>query len=299
MNRESFSLDAFSLGDCAALACLLECTAAKPGNIHRAADFEDASYLDFLLSSHALGRVFDRAASLTCGELILAGVHATRQFVEHNTNLGMILLLAPLAKVPPGTDLNAGLPAVLDALTADDCRQVYEAIRLAHPGALGDAAEADVNQAPPDDLVAAMRLAAERDLIARQYANGFHELFTEVVPSLRAGLDRGWSVQTAIIQAYVQLLASTPDTLIARKCGLAVAQEAAALAGIVLRSGEPLDDSYEGALVELDFWLRSDGHRRNPGTSADMIAAALFVLLREGWLRPPFRFYGNKGVRTQ
>ena len=78
-----------------------------------------------------------------------------------------------------------------------------------------------------------------------------------------------------------------PDTLIARKCGADVAELAALRAAAVTESGQPGDESYRAALSDLDFWLRSDGHRRNPGTTADFIAAGLFVLLRDGHLKGP------------
>lgn len=285
------SADPLSIGECASLACLLECTAAKPGNVHRGADFDDVSYLDFVLSAQAIRPVFDRAAKCSVGQLVLDAVTATRRFVASNTNLGMILLFAPLAKAPRNEPLEQGVRRVLAALDADDSRLVYEAIRLARPGGLGKVAEADVSDAPPADLRHAMHLAADRDLIARQYDNGFHELFARVVPWLAEGCHRGWSVQTAIIHTHLRLMAEFPDTLIARKCGPAVAEQAAAIASQALASGEPGDDGYQSAVAALDFWLRADGRRRNPGTTADMLAAGLFCLLRDGRLQLPLRFY--------
>ncbi|MEX0818360.1 MAG: triphosphoribosyl-dephospho-CoA synthase, partial [Pirellulaceae bacterium] len=166
---------------------------------------------------------------------------------------------------------------------------VYEAIRLATPGGLGRVKEMDLRDAAPSDLIQAMRLAAERDLVARQYTNCFAEVLTHVVPWLVEGQAQGWSLTTAIIHTHLRLLAEFPDSLIARKCGADVAHEAADRARRALACGRPGDHVFERALSDLDFWLRSDGHRRNPGTSADLMAAGLFAALREGKLVSPFR----------
>src|SRR6516225_6707189 len=98
-----------SIGLCGHIACVWEATARKPGNVHRYCDFDDTSYLDFLLSAAAAAPVLDGAAGRPVGETVLAGVRATRGVVASNTNLGILLLLAPLAAVPRGTDLRAGL----------------------------------------------------------------------------------------------------------------------------------------------------------------------------------------------
>jgi triphosphoribosyl-dephospho-CoA synthase len=101
---------------------------------------------------------------------------------------------------------------------------------------------------------------------------------------LEEGRARGWSLNDSIVHAHIRQLAAEADSLIARKCGQRVAEQSQAMAGGVLDSGSPGDESYHSALADFDFWLRSDGHRRNPGTTADLVAAALFVLLREGRL---------------
>jgi len=133
-----------------------------------------------------------------------------------------------------------------------------------------------------------MRAAADRDLVARQYVDGFAEVF-EVVGEIGGQLATGRRLADAVIRAHLRLMHEHPDSLIARKCGAAVAREAAAYAGQVLAAGEPGDETYHEALADFDFWLRSDGHRRNPGTTADLIAAALFALLRDNMISEPLR----------
>lgn len=281
-----------SIGQCATLACLLEATAVKPGNVHRGADFEDLTFTDLAVSATAIGPAMEHAADAGVGATVLAAVQATRRLVHTNTNLGMVLLLAPLAAVPRDRPLRQGVPEVLYAMTRDDSHRVYEAIRTARPGGLGRVEKMDVADAPPDDLLVAMQAAAERDLVARQYANRFEEVFGRVVPWLAEGKRAGYPLTSNLVYTFVRLLAEFPDSLIARKCGREIAEQASLRAAQVVGAGSPGDDE-EGAfyreLGELDFWLRSDGHRRNPGTTADLVTAGLFCVLRDGIVKPPFR----------
>ncbi|MDX1964343.1 MAG: triphosphoribosyl-dephospho-CoA synthase [Pirellulales bacterium] len=278
-----------NLTDCVFWACLLEATAAKPGNVHRGADFEDLTYPDLIMAGQAIAPVLAQSPSLPLGQAIHAAVAATRAAVNTNANLGIILLLAPLCLVPRHQSLAEGISAVLDNLSPQDATLTYAAINLARPGGMGQVTQADLQAAPPQDLLAAMRFAAQYDSIARQYATNFHDLWHLVVPSLRQNLQR-LPTLAAIVKTFVEVLAALPDTLIQRKCGVATARHASDWAAEVLAAAKDSDESYQQALADWDFWLRSDGHRRNPGTTADLICAGLFVGLREGWLRPPFQW---------
>lgn len=283
-----------TIGQCAALACVIEATAPKPGNVHRGADFEDMSYPDLVASAIAIGPCMDAASrGERVGRTVLQAVQATRRLVDKNTNLGTALLLAPLARVPRETPLNAGIRGVLATLDADDARDVYIAIRRAQPGGLGRVEESDIAAPAPADLLVAMRLAADRDLVARQYVEDFALVLEMVAPSIARGVQRGWSLLDAVVHTQLRLLSAHPDSLIARKCGAQVAQQAADHAADVVSRGEPGDGAYEDGLADLDFWLRADGHRRNPGTTADLIAAGLFVVLREGDIPSPLQFHAS------
>ncbi len=279
-----------SLGQCATLACLLEVTAPKPGNVHRAADFSDTTFSDFVASAVAIGPVFEDASRRRVGRTVLEAVQATRQVTSVNTNLGLILLLAPLAAGAAHRSLAAGVERVLANLQPDDARDVFEAIRLAGPGGIAPrdqpVPQHDVAESPPSDLREAMRCAADWDLVARQYAFGFREVLDQVLPWLIE--NEGHRLTDRIIYTHVRTMSMHPDSLIARKCGRDVAQEAAARAGAALAAGPVGSENYERAIADLDFWLRSDGNRRNPGTTADLIGAALFVAIRQGLVRPPY-----------
>jgi triphosphoribosyl-dephospho-CoA synthase len=274
-------------GLCAHLACLWEATARKPGNVHRFIDFDDVGYLDFVLSAAAIAPVFDRAYERLVGQTVLEAIQATRRVVATNTNLGMVLLLAPLAAVPASQTLRDGVADVLRSLTVADARAAYEAIRLAQPGGLGTAPEQDVRNEPTRSLWEVMALAAERDLIARQYANGFRAVWDIGLPGLQQGLQQAVSLEEAIITCHLHLLRELPDSLIARKRGLAAADQASRRASQVLALGWPRSDTGLQAIAEFDAWLRADGHARNPGTTADLVAACLFAALRENLLTVP------------
>src|SRR5271166_4419805 len=153
---------------CALTGCLWEVSARKAGNVHRFADFHDLTYLDFVLSAAAMAPVLQADLDKPLGVTILDAIRATRDWVQTNTNLGIVLLMAPLSKCEPG-HWRSQLEAKLAATTIDDARYVYEAIRLANPGGLGKVSDQDVAGQPTQTLQEVMTLAADRDLVARQY----------------------------------------------------------------------------------------------------------------------------------
>jgi triphosphoribosyl-dephospho-CoA synthase len=254
-------------GLAAQLACILEATARKAGNVHRFADFDDVTYLDFILSAAAVAGPIGRARELGIGRAVLGAVEATRTLVGSNTNLGIILLLAPLAAIRDDEHPRAGAARVLEATTVEDARLVYAAIRRSGAGGLGEAAEQDVGGEPTVHLVAAMRLAADRDLVARQYAENYADVFDLALPTLREQIDAGRPVERAIVATHLAILAERPDTLIARKRGVEVAAEASRRAAAVRNAGP-------AEFAEFD------------ATSADLVTAALFLALRDGTIDP-------------
>jgi triphosphoribosyl-dephospho-CoA synthase len=266
---------------------VLEVTARKPGNVHRLRDFPDLHFVDFLLSAVAIAEPLNRASAVGVGPAVFEAIAATRRMVGTNTNLGMVLLLAPLAAVPDVVELAAGVEAVLEATTLEDARAVYRAIRLAEPGGLGSAPDQDVAFEPTMTLRAVMTLADDRDLIARQYANGFQDVLGQAVPALGASLGSGHPLETAIITSYLSMLARHPDSLIARKAGLEVARDVSRRAAEVLEAGWP-DRAEGGRLCDaFDAWLREPGRQLNPGTTADLVTAALYAALRDGTIPLP------------
>src|SRR6185437_12790622 len=145
--------------------------------------FASTNLNDFLLSAVAIQTSYADQSDIAVGMSVWNAEKATIDTVGQNTNLGINLLLAPLVAVPDGESLRSGVALVLRQLTIEDADSVYRAIRLANPGGLVDAPEQDVHSSPTVTLLEAMRLAAGRDLIARQYANGFADVFGFGVPA--------------------------------------------------------------------------------------------------------------------
>ena len=302
-------------GDVAAaaqLACLLEAHAPKPGNVSPGQAFADIGYDDFVASAAAIGAPFAAVLERPLGALIREAVAATARWAPSNTNLGIVLLLAPLAKAAvlgespdargagssgssgvrgagssDPADLRESLAAVLDATTVDDAREVYTAIRLANPGGLGRASEQDVAREPTQTLRDVMRLAAGRDGVAREYDTGFATTFDVGVPALRQARADGLGWDDAIVETFLTLLAASPDTHIARRAGLERAVNVSRLAVSVLAAGGVRSDAGRLAVARFDRSLRDDRHAANPGTTADLTAAAIFIVLVEGgWAQP-------------
>lgn len=260
-------------------ACLAELAALKPGNVHAYAAGHRMTVADFEASARASAPAI-AAPGLTVGERILAALRRTREAVATNTNLGILLLCAPLAQAAlQSTDgeLRQVLHAVLLGLTVDDAASAYEAIRLANPGGLGSSQSDDVREQPRITLLDAMRVASNRDCIAAQYVTDFADVFGLGLGRLTAGRQRWREFEWAVSSTYLGFLGALPDSHIQRKFGLATAEavmlEARKFDALLSGSADPhviLSDlrTFDSALKDKDI---------NPGTSADLTVATLFV----------------------
>jgi triphosphoribosyl-dephospho-CoA synthase len=269
----------------AQLACLLEASAPKPGNVSPGRHFADARYEDFLASAAAIGEPLAGAATRPLGATVRLAIDATARWTRSNTNLGIVLLLAPLARAALlSTDLRSTLRGVLESATVDDARDVYAAIRRAGPGGLGTVESQDVAAEPDVTLLDAMRLASDRDGIAREYVTAFATTFGTGAPSLEQARGDGLSWDDAVVETFLTLLAAAPDTHVARRAGEAAAIEVSRRARAAVGEGGVRSPAGRRAIDELDRWLRDSRNLNNPGTTADLTAAAIFVvLLRGGW----------------
>ncbi|WP_242615634.1 triphosphoribosyl-dephospho-CoA synthase [Sphaerotilus mobilis] len=274
-------------------ACAWDVAVRKPGNVSRASDGHGMQAQTFLDSAAASvdglcmpgARVGARIESATAASWARVGC---------NTNLGIVLLCAPIAaaaeRVDAPSDWRGAVVEVIRHLDVADAEAAFRAIVQANPGGLGDAAEQDVRSAPSLSLRAAMTLAADRDRIARQYRDGLAELFDRGLPALAGAIgplapgDEAWAVpedavSTAAVQRlYLGWLASDLDSHIVRKHGEAVAHSVLNDGRVWLRraeAGEPLDA--DPAWAAWDHTLKS--RRINPGTSADLTVATLMLAL--------------------
>ncbi len=267
----------------AQLACLLEASAEKPGNVTPTHRFHNMAYEDFLRSAIAIGPAMGAAGKHSVGETVLAAVQATRRWTQANTNLGIILLFAPLAKAalqPGDADLREQLRTLLRALTVEDASHVYAAIRLANPGGLAEAVEEqDVREEPTLTLREAMVLAVERDAIAAEYLNDYAVIFERGLPALQTAREHKVPERDAVTHVFLTLLATAPDTLIARKLGHAAAQAVSDRAAQVIAVGGVFSEEGRREVAQLDARLRDTKNTLNPGTTADLVAATLFVEL--------------------
>ena len=272
----------------AQLACLLEVSAPKPGNVSPFASFRDATYEDFLASAAAIGPALLMAGERSLGTTIRAGVEATARWAPSNTNLGLVLLLAPLARAALRSGdkpLRAQVAATLAATTVADARDVYVAIRSVAPGGLGRASEQDVAGTPTVTLRDAMALARGRDAIAREYATDFETTFEIGAPGLRRALSDALAWREAVVEVYLTLLAASPDSHIARKLGIDAAVRVQCRARAVLDAGGVRTMTGRDAIAALDRELRDEANTLNPGATADLTGAAIYVVLLEGGWR--------------
>jgi len=277
-------------------ACILEATAQKPGNVHPRASFADLDYLDFVRAAIVSSGCLADAYLLGVGEAVLEAVKATKAVSRSNVNLGIALLLAPMCSAYKEYDhisvqhAELEIELELQSLSVADAEYAYEAIRLAKPGGLGDVAEQSVVEKPTVTLLHAMRLAADRDAVARQYANNFQDVFDVGLTAISDAVHLGLGWERVVIRCYLSLMAAIPDTLILRKLGPEIAEESRRRAEEVLEN-----DCESSAVCEFDHWLRADGNKRNPGASADLTAASLFVAAVTGVFPPHERSASRRG----
>jgi len=301
------ALRAADVASAAQLACLLEASAPKPGNVSPGRHFADARYEDFLASAVAIGEPLAGAGTRGVGATVRLAIEATARWTRSNTNLGIVLLLTPIARAAliengvgsrfHGTELKTtpdpffalrtAVREVLESTTVDDARDVYAAIRQAAPGGLGRAEAQDVANEPTVTLLDTMRLAADRDGIAREYATALEITFGTGAPALERARGARLSWDDAIVETFLTLLAAHPDTHITRRGGAALAAEISQQARSTLAAGGVGSAAGRRAIEDMDRRMRDSRdslNRANPGTTADLTAAAIFVvLLAGGW----------------
>jgi triphosphoribosyl-dephospho-CoA synthase len=263
-------------------ACREEIEAPKPGNVHVFAPGHGMAIEDFNLSAEASAEAVSQSGA-SVGERVLGAVTATRQAVGQNTNLGIVLLCAPLARAAElNQPLRLAVERTLGEMTANDAGKVFQAIALANPGGLGEVKAQDVRQPPTVGLIQAMTLAAGRDRIARAYVNGFADIFDLGLPALGSAETARrppWWPATVV---YLAFLAAFPDSHIGRKHGERAARtvrdEARELQAKLREEKTALE-----RLLAFDAALKARG--LNPGTSADLTVATLFAAKLDSILR--------------
>ncbi len=276
-------------GDAVRWACVLEASAPKAGNVYPGRSFDNLDYVDFVTAAEVAAKQLSRS-DRRMSERIELAVDESVSRTKTNVNLGILLLLGPLVAADEHLDQNPrvggggsertgrawldAIAGVLDRLDGVDGQKIFRAIGKASAGGLGKVDAMDVHEANDEvDLVRAMQLAQDRDRIARQYATGFVDLVETIVPVVSDSVACCGDMLGGICRAHVRLLTQEPDSLIARKNGSEVAI-------VVQNRAQSVDLDHAASMATFDESLRGDDHRLNPGTTADLIAAALYVLLR-------------------
>ncbi len=260
-------------------ACIQELEAIKPGNVHIFADGHGMTVEDFLLSADAVSQVI-ALPDLTLGSRILFSVQATHKAVACNTNLGIILLAAPMIHavlINNNQPILNNLKDVLNTTRIKDAQDVFDAIILANPAGLGLSEHHDVREKARCTLLEAMQIAAHRDLIAKQYVNNFADIINVGVHSYENSFERLKNASWSTTALYLTLLSRFIDSHILKKNGLGVAKQVMVDAKTHLRAFNQLTNPklYLGKLLAWDAQLKLAGI--NPGTTADMTVASLFL----------------------
>lgn len=273
-------------------SCLAELRAFKPGNVSFASAGHGMQAQDFVASADAASGVM-AAPAAGVGERILRAIESTRAVVACNTNLGIVLLCAPLVHAviqhSPERSLRLRLQKVLAELDVRDAELAYQAIRLAGPGGLGRVDSHDVSGTPRITLLEAMREARPHDRIAAQYATRYHDVLETGVPLARHLKQRWGRTEWAAVGVYLAYLARFADSHIARRHGneaaYAVTREAVELERCLVAADDPAQ-----MLPQLeDFDRRLKARSINPGTSADLTVATLAVIMLDDSLEKASR----------
>ncbi len=268
--------------ECYQQACLLELRALKPGNVGYHSSGHGMSVEQFELSAQASAApLFSSSAGV--GERALKAIHATYDAVADNTNLGIILLAAPIAetliKFGYSENLRDNLAKILAELSIDDAKYCYQAIQVAMPGGMGEVEAQDVSNEPSVSLLEAMQLSADKDRIGYQYISTFSDIFEHNLSVYRKYLQKWGSQEWATTAVFLSQWLRVPDSLIIRKKGLlkacVISDMIAPLANQVLASRDPTD--HISGLLSLDSELKAVGI--NPGTTADITVATVFVAM--------------------
>lgn len=263
-------------------ACHAELSALKPGNVHVHAAGHGMDIETFKRAA-AAAAPYIADPDLTAGQRILKATDASVAATGVNTNLGIVLLCAPLAQAAAETDPTMGLrrrlAIILGALTKDDADNAFAAIRLANPAGLGASGEGDVhNSASNITLIEAMYLAKDRDRIANAYVTAYEDIFDFALPALANARASAESDDLAVSTLHMTLLAEINDSHIARKFGSATADAVREEARALRHVWAPVVTSKSlKSLNEFDTHLKARG--LNPGTTADFVVATLFTAL--------------------
>lgn len=303
------------ISQCLELAILLEASTHKPGNISVVTNFENTRYEHFLASAVAVSPAFESAAKkgiavaqrkidasdVGVGHLIRSCVAEIDRWQKGgNTLLGTVILLVPIAAgagmTPAQEDLNIlllrkNLKLIVESTTPTDAINLYQAMEIAKPSGLGKAPDLDINDPASKKkiinehipLYKVFKIAEKYDTICSEWVNNYPLTFDTAYHYLVKQIDKAKDLNVAITNTFLKVLAEYPDTFIARKVGIEKAREVSTRANQVLELGALETTLGKQSLREFDLELRKSGNLLNPGTTADIVAAALTLIVLGGY----------------
>lgn len=272
------------VAQCALLALLFELSSSpKPGNVDRGHDFHDIGFHHFLTSAVSSYPVFRRAADGAAGPgaLILEGVTAWQSWnLSSNTHFGSLVLMIPLALAAGRRgELQEELKRVLDQSSTEDALAFYRAFSQAgarvvdvESYSLTDKEWEQRLEESGKSLLDLMRLSAGHDLVAREWSTYYQRCFALSDRMTDLIIKKGWN--EGVVRSYLEALAEAPDSLVQAKFGIKTAQE------VSRRAAQALEDPTLKQALRLDLELLEQDI--NPGSTADLIAASLFIALLRG-----------------
>ena len=259
---------------------ICDINALKPGNVGRHGAGHGMECADFIRRAQVVTPILCNHR-LRLGKRILDGVEATLAAVHCNTNLGMLLLIAPVVRVfeqlVSPEDFKDVIKPTLVSLGPQEAQDIFAAIRLANPGGLGKVDKYDVNSPLEIDIFSAMDAAKDRDLIALQYANGYREVVNLGIKCLQNYHNRWNSVEWAVVACYLMYMASFPDSHIRRKHGMEIAEQVRKKTVSVRERFTDCDNPGDAKDVLMIFDRELKESEINPGTCADLTIASLLL----------------------
>jgi triphosphoribosyl-dephospho-CoA synthase len=302
--------DSRNVSQCLELAILLEAAAHKPGNVSVVTNFENTRYEHFLASAVAARPSFEiagkRGIAVVEGQIRVSDVGVGKMIKDcvmdvdawqhgGNTLLGAVIMLIPIA-VAEGmseakmdvfkvSELRKNVRNVIESTTPEDAVSVYEAIGIANPSGLGKAPRLDVNDPTSTrrildekvTLFQVFQIAEKYDAICSEWVHNYPVTFDLAYPFFTKQIAEGDDLNQAILHTFLEVLAKIPDTFIARKTSIEVAKEVSAEAAKILSLGGLKTREGRQWLADFDAKLRRSSNLLNPGTTADIVAAALAV----------------------
>jgi triphosphoribosyl-dephospho-CoA synthase len=284
-------MDANEIAKIAQIASALEVSGyPKPGNVHRTRDFVDMEFEDFIISGIVIGDTIREACSDVdvknpmLGKYILQAVAETDRWIKNNTNLGIVMMTTPIAVAAAISesfdDIRENVKLLMSNTSVDDACDLYDAINIADAGGMGDQDEYDVasdnaknelrqnNQTMYDVL----KISAPWDMLAREMTGDMPAVFEIGYPKYHE-LRQSKSQNDACVLTFLTILSHVPDTLISRKYGSDEAMKISLMTRDLLNIKDEPD--FKDRLREFDDYLFKNKY--NPGTTADLTAASIFV----------------------